>query len=39
MRMDLIATLYVEKPDLENIRGLNLAAAKLMTVHLTKLPL
>jgi hypothetical protein len=27
------------KPDIENIRGLNLAVVKLMTVQVTKLPL
>jgi hypothetical protein len=27
------------KPDIENIRGLNLAVVKLTTVQLTKLPL
>jgi hypothetical protein len=27
------------KPDIENIRGLNLAAVKLTTVQMTKLPL
>jgi hypothetical protein len=27
------------KPDVENIRGLNLAAVKLMAVQVTKLPL
>jgi hypothetical protein len=34
MRMNMFA-----KPDIENIRGLNLAVVKLTTVQVTKLPL
>jgi hypothetical protein len=29
----------VAKPDTENLRGLNLVAVKLMTIHVSKLPL
>jgi hypothetical protein len=35
----MIAVYETLKPDVENIRGLNLAAIKYMTVQVTKLPL
>jgi hypothetical protein len=38
MRMNMFAAKDKAKPDIENIRGLNLAVVKLMTVHATKLP-
>jgi hypothetical protein len=37
--MDMFTVLDKAKPDIENIRGLNLAAAQLRTVQVTKLPL
>jgi hypothetical protein len=37
--MDMITALDKAKPDTENIRGLNLAAVKLTTVQVNKLPL
>jgi hypothetical protein len=40
MRMDML-TAYEQdkkKPNIENIRGLNLAVVKLTTLQLTKLP-
>lgn len=40
IRMNMFAAYEAyEKPDIENIRGLNLAAVKLITVQVTKLPL
>jgi hypothetical protein len=39
MRMDMFAIWDKAKPDIGNIRGLNLAAVKLMTVQVIKLPL
>jgi hypothetical protein len=39
MRMTMLAAYHKAKPDTENIRGLNLAAVKLTTVHVAKLPL
>jgi hypothetical protein len=38
-RMIMFTAQDMAKPDTEYIRGLNLAAVKLMTVHVTKLPL
>jgi hypothetical protein len=38
MIMKLFATLDKVKPDIENIRGLNLAAVKHRTVQVTRLP-
>jgi hypothetical protein len=39
MRMAVFALQDKVKPDTENVRGLNLAAVKLTTVQVTKLPL
>jgi hypothetical protein len=39
MRMNMFAAYDKTKPDIENIRGLNLAAAKFTTVQVIKLPL
>jgi hypothetical protein len=39
MRMNMFAIKEKAKPDIENIRGLNLAVVKLTTVQMTKLPL
>jgi hypothetical protein len=39
MRMSMFAAEDNAKPGIENIRGLNLAAVKLMTVQVTTLPL
>jgi hypothetical protein len=39
MRMDMFAAKDKAKPDIENIRGLNLAVVKLTIVQVTKLPL
>jgi hypothetical protein len=39
MRKNMFAIYDNAKPDIENIRGLNLAAVRLTTVHVTKLPL
>jgi hypothetical protein len=39
MRMNMFAVLDKAKPDIEDVRGLNLAAVKLTTVLVTKLPL
>jgi hypothetical protein len=39
MRMIMFAAYDKAKPDIENLRGLNLAAVKLTTVQMTKLPL
>jgi hypothetical protein len=39
MRMNKFAAYYNAKPDIENIWSLNLAAVKLTTVQVTKLPL
>jgi hypothetical protein len=39
MRMNMFAAQRREKPDIQNIRGLNLAEVKLKTVQVTKLPL
>jgi hypothetical protein len=39
MRMNMFAAQDKAKPDIENVRGLNLAAVKLTTVQITKLPL
>jgi hypothetical protein len=39
MKMQMLAALDKAKPDTENIRGLNLAAVKHMTVKVTELPL
>jgi hypothetical protein len=39
MRMNMFAVLDKAKPDIENIRGLNLAVVKLATVQVTRLPL
>jgi hypothetical protein len=38
-RMNMFAVQDKAKPDIENIRGLNLAAVKLTTAQVTKLPL
>jgi hypothetical protein len=37
--MDMFEVRDKTKPDIENIRGLNLAMVKLKTVQVTKLPL
>jgi hypothetical protein len=37
MRMNMFAVQDKAKPDIENIRGLNLAVVKLMTAQVTKL--
>jgi hypothetical protein len=39
MRMNTFAVQDKMKPDIENIRGLNLAVVKFTTVEMTKLPL
>jgi hypothetical protein len=39
MRMNIFAAIGQGKPDIENKRDLNLAAVKLTTVQVTKLPL
>jgi hypothetical protein len=39
MRMNMFAVYDKEKPDTENIWGLNLAVIKLTAVQVTKLPL
>jgi hypothetical protein len=39
MRMNMFAVQDKVKPDVENIRSLNLAVVKLTTVQVTKLPL
>jgi hypothetical protein len=39
MRMNMFAVLDKAKPDIENIRGLNLEVVKLTTVEVAKLPL
>jgi hypothetical protein len=39
MRINFFAAQDKKKPDTENIRGLNLAAVKLTTVEVAKLPL
>jgi hypothetical protein len=39
MRMNMFEVWDKAKPDIENIRGLNLAVVKLTTVQVTKLPL
>jgi hypothetical protein len=39
MAMKVFAILDKAKPDVENIRGLNLAAVRYTTVHVTRLPL
>jgi hypothetical protein len=39
MRMNMFAVQDKAKPDVENIRGLNLAVVKLTTVQVTKLQL
>jgi hypothetical protein len=39
MRMNMFAAQDKAKPDMENIKGLNLAAVKLTIVQVTKLPL
>jgi hypothetical protein len=39
MKIKMFATSEQEKPDTENIRGLNLAAVKCMTVQVTRKPL
>jgi hypothetical protein len=39
MRMYMLAVWDKAKPDIENIRGLNLAVVKLTTFQATKLPL
>jgi hypothetical protein len=38
MKMKMFATLDKAKPDTENIRGLNLAAAMCTTVQVSRLP-
>jgi hypothetical protein len=38
MRINMFAAWHKEKPDIENIRGLNLAMVKLMTVQVTNDP-
>jgi hypothetical protein len=38
MRMNMFAARDKAKPDIEDIRGLNLAAIKLTTVQVGKLP-
>jgi hypothetical protein len=37
--MNMFVVQYKGKPDVKDIRGLNLAVAKLTTVQVTKLPL
>jgi hypothetical protein len=37
--MNMLAVYNKVKPDIENIRGLNLEVVKLTTVEVTKLPL
>jgi hypothetical protein len=37
--MNIFAAQDKAKPDIENIRGLNLAVVKLMTIQVIKLPL
>jgi hypothetical protein len=39
MRINTFAAQDKEKPDVENVRGLNLAAVKLTNFQLTKMPL
>jgi hypothetical protein len=39
MRMAMFTAQDIEKPDTGNIKGLNLAAVKLTTIQLIKLPL
>jgi hypothetical protein len=39
MRMNMFAVYEKAKPDVDHIRGLNLAVVKLTTVQATKLPL
>jgi hypothetical protein len=39
MRMNTFAVYDKVKPDIENIKGLNLVVVKLTTVQVTKLPL
>jgi hypothetical protein len=39
MKMNIFAAKDKAKPDVENIRGLNVAVVKLMTVQVTKLSL
>jgi hypothetical protein len=39
MKMRMFATLDKAKPDIENIRGLNLAAVMCVTVQLSRLSL
>jgi hypothetical protein len=39
MRVNLFALQDKVKPDIENIRGINLAVVKLTTVQVRKLPL
>jgi hypothetical protein len=39
MRMNMFAVYDKVKPDIENIRGLNLEAVKLTTVQVTSQPL
>jgi hypothetical protein len=39
MRMNMFAAYGKAKPDIENIRGLNLAGVKITTVQMTKMPL
>jgi hypothetical protein len=39
MRMNMFVAQEKVKPGIENIRGLNLVAVKVMTVQVTKLPL
>jgi hypothetical protein len=39
MRMNMFAIEDKAKPDIENIRGLNLAVVKITTFQATKLPL
>jgi hypothetical protein len=39
MRMNMFMVQDKAKPDIENIRGLNLAEVKLMAIQMTKLPL
>jgi hypothetical protein len=39
MRMTMFAGQEKVKPDIESIRGLKLAAVKLMTVQVTEMPL
>jgi hypothetical protein len=39
LRINMFAVYSKVKPDIENIRGLNLAVIKLMTVEVYKLPL